>query len=409
VSATGDYDVLDEKVPYLSADPLARNEEARYGIFGTGESSSLLEHCRRALVRGFTAGPHGLPLIGDGDWNDGMNRVGARGRGESIWLGWFVHACGERFAGLLDVVGAPDEANHWRSRISELADSLAEHGWDGNWYLRAFDDDGNAMGSAHSAPPHIDSIAQSWAALSGAGQPSQTASALAAAERLLVHEDERLVLLLAPPFGAGAPAGYIADYPSGVRENGGQYTHAAAWLGWAYVARGDGDAAYRIARLLNPLERTRSAEGIARYCVEPYVVAADVYARPPWIGRGGWTWYTGAAAWTWRLVIEGILGLRRRDGALEVEPRLPSAWNGFEAWIREGELSVHVVVHNHRAGSTGGVSAQLDDTPIDSARVELAGSGTRTLEIWLGGGSPAAAAARSSREASAGESAESAS
>ncbi len=385
VAATADVGVLSERVPFLAGDPLEKGEDVRYGRFAPGEEATLLEHCRRALSRGFTTGAHGLPLIGDGDWNDGMNRVGTRGRGESIWLGWFVYACTVRLASLLEQVGERAEAERWRNRLPALARALSEHGWDGGWYLRAYDDDGAAIGSAHSAPPHIDSIAQSWAVLSGAGDPDKIAQALASAERMLVRQDDRLVLLLAPPFGPHGPdPGYIAAYPPGVRENGGQYTHAAAWLGWAHAERDDGNAAYRILSLLNPLERTRSREDVERYGVEPYVLAADVYARPPWVGRGGWTWYSGAAAWTWRLAVEGILGLRRRHGGLEVDPCLPSHWDGFEAWVREGELTVHVVVHNADATGRSIGAIHLDGESIERASIELVGKGERQLEIWLG-------------------------
>ncbi|HEX8107703.1 MAG TPA: hypothetical protein VF516_08230, partial [Kofleriaceae bacterium] len=255
---------------------------------------------------------------------------------------------------------------------------------DGAWYLRAYDDDGRAVGSAHSPPPHIDSISQSWAILSGAGDARRDDQALAAAERMLVRDSDRLVLLLAPPFGPHGPdPGYIAAYPPGVRENGGQYTHAAAWLGWAHAARGDGETAHRIAGLLNPLERTRTPAEVARYRVEPYVLAGDVYAGP-WAGRGGWTWYTGAAAWTWRLILEEILGVRRRRGALEVEPCIPRAWDGFDAWIRAGQLTVHVIVRNPEHVARGIAAVSLDGQPVERARVELAGTGERILEIQLG-------------------------
>jgi cyclic beta-1,2-glucan synthetase len=311
-----------------------------------------------------------------------MDRVGVEGRGESVWLGWFVHECTERLASMLQRVGESSEAERWRARLPGLRSALSEHAWDGSWYRRGYYDDGTVLGSAHSAPPHIDSIAQSWAAISRAGEPDQVAEALRAADHALVREQERLVLLLAPPFGVGGPdPGYIAAYPPGIRENGGQYTHAAAWLGWAQVAVADGQAAHRIFRLLNPLERTQSPAEVERYRVEPYVIAADVYGRPPFVGRGGWTWYTGAAAWTYRLAVEGLLGLRRRDGALDVSPCLPPDWNGFEADVRLGDGTVHVLVHNRRSGGVARV--ELDGAPQEHARVEPHGSGRRTLEIWL--------------------------
>jgi cyclic beta-1,2-glucan synthetase len=390
VAATGDVAILAEQVPFLLGEPLAPHEDVHYGHVPAGPPASLLEHCRRALVRGFTSGPHGLPLIGDGDWNDGMNHVGQRGRGESIWLGWFVYTCTERFADLLDRIGEQAEAQRWRDRLPPLTDALATHGWDGSWYRRAYHDDGRPIGSARGAPPHIDSIAQSWAVLSGAGQSDQIEQALAAAERMLVRADERLVLLLTPPFGARGPdPGYIASYPAGIRENGGQYTHAAAWLGWAHAARGDGDAAHRIFALLNPLERTTTPGDVERYRVEPYVLAADVCGQEPWTGRGGWTWYTGAAGWTWRLVVEALLGLRRRNGTLEVAPCIPAHWPGFEASVRAGPLTVHVVVHNRDVWHRGAVAeVQLDGQAVGRAVVDLRGAGTRRLELWLEEASP---------------------
>jgi cyclic beta-1,2-glucan synthetase len=387
--ATGDLAVLRERVPFLAGEPLTPRQKVHYARFTSAGEGTLLEHCRRALSRGFTTGPHGLPLIGHGDWNDGMDRVGVQGRGESVWLAWFVYDCTARFAALLEASGERDEARRWRERLPVLARALAEHGWDGAWYRRAYHDDGTPMGSARSAPPHIDSIAQSWAALSGAGDPRQVEQALASAERFLVREKDRLVLLLVPPFGAHGPeAGYIASYPPGVRENGGQYTHAAVWLGWAHAKQGDGNAAHRIFSLLNPLERTRSREEAQRYRIEPYVLAADVYSQRPWVGRGGWSWYTGAAGWMWRLGVEEILGLRRRGGALEVDPSVPSRWKGFEAWVREGELMVHVVVDNTSSAGRGVTAARLDGRTIDRARVELSGAGERRLEVWLGGSGP---------------------
>ena len=391
VRATGDVDILQTRIPFLVGEGVGPDHPVRFGRFGTTDEDSLLEHCRRALTRGLTAGIHGLPLIGDGDWNDGMNAVGPKGRGESVWLGWFVYACIDRFASMLDSAGdAEAEASRWRDRLPLLSTALAEHGWDGDWYRRAFHDDGAPMGSATSAPPHIDSIAQSWAALSGAAPPDQVTRALAAAERMLVDPESRLVLLLTPPFGPTGPhPGYIAAYPRGIRENGGQYSHAAAWLGWAHAARRDGNGAHRIFSLLNPLERTRTPSEVERYRVEPYVMAADVYAAPPWEGRGGWTWYTGAAAWTWRLAVEEILGLRRRHGALEVDPCLPSAWPGFEAWIRRDHVAVHVVVHNTGGTGHGVHEARLDGDTIPSAVVPRDCIGEHRLELWLGPASDA--------------------
>jgi cyclic beta-1,2-glucan synthetase len=386
VDATGDLDVLAEEAPYVAGEELRPGEETRYDRFRQAESTgTLLEHCRRAVERATTHGPHGLPLIESGDWNDGMDEVGVEGRGESIWLGWFLYTCTAQLASMFERTDRPEEAQRWRDQLPTLRRALHDHGWDGEWYLRAFYDDGTPIGSKQGPPPHIDSIAQSWAALSGAGDPERTSQALDAVDQRLVQQDDRLVLLLAPPFGREGPdPGYIAEYPAGVRENGGQYTHAAAWVGFAHALVGDGDAAHRIFSLLNPLERTTNEADVERYRVEPFVIAADVYARPPWVGRGGWTWYTGSAAWVWRLAVEAILGIRWRDGELEVSPTIPDDWSGFEATIRRGSAVVHVVVHNEDRGGVGGTHRELDGEPIDEPRIALDFNGEQRLEMWLG-------------------------
>jgi cyclic beta-1,2-glucan synthetase len=373
VAATGDRSILEEQVPFLTAPELRPEEHDRYGEFArAAEPASLLEHCRRALDRGFTEGPHGLPLIGGGDWNDGMNRVGAHGRGESVWLAWFVSATAIAFAELLTEAGQGVEAAHWRERASALNARIEQTAWDGDWYVRAFYDDGSPLGSSRSRSCQIDSIAQSWAILSGAGDRERSLHALRSADERLVRERERLVLLLAPPFqGARHDPGYIAAYPPGVRENGGQYTHASAWLGWAYARIGDGAAAMRIFDLLNPIHRTQTDADVERYRVEPYVLAADVYGAPPFTGRGGWTWYTGAAAWTWRLGVEAILGLYREAGGLRLDPCIPPEWPGFEATLRIDDRELHVTVDNPQRTGRGIRTLTLDGVELSSAVVKL--------------------------------------
>jgi cyclic beta-1,2-glucan synthetase len=387
VAATGDVSILDEPVPFLSAEPLKREEHDRYAEFGTSAAAPLFEHCRRAMQRGFTQGRHGLPLMGDSDWNDGMNRVGSEGRGESVWLGWFLCATASRFASLCERLDEHDEAENWRARAESLRASLEENAWDGGWYLRAFHDDGSALGSTTSRECRIDSIAQSWAVLSGSADTERARLALHAADDQLVREEDRLVLLLWPPFASTAhDPGYIRAYPRGVRENGGQYTHAATWLGWAYTALGDGAHAERIFRLLNPVLRARTSGEVARYRVEPYVLAGDIYSCSPWIARGGWSWYTGAAGWAYRLGVEAILGLRKEDGQLRIDPCIPSAWKGFEAWIKLGGQEVHVVVDNPDAVGGGVAEASLDGAPLDSGRIPLdpGGLGKHEVHIRLG-------------------------
>ncbi len=387
VEATGDASILNVSVPFLTAPPLRHDEHDRYAQFAPAPvEATVFEHCRRAMVRAKTEGCHGLPLIGDGDWNDGMNRVGVLGNGESVWLGFFLCATMNAFATLCERQGDLEEAERWRQSAAALGRRIDEVAWDGAWYLRAFYDDGSALGTARARTCRIDSIAQSWAVLSGAAQPARAAQALRSANEFLVRDSERLVVILDPPFEGSEPdPGYIKAYPSGVRENGGQYTHAATWLGFAHARIGDGAGAAEIFRLLNPILKTQAGEGAGRYRVEPYVLAGDVYGVPPFVGRGGWTWYTGAAAWMWRLGVEEILGLRRREGGLHVNPCVPPHWRGFEAWVRMGDENVHVVVDNSSGTGRGVVSMTLDGAVLEPPLVKLGpGSSKRELRVVLG-------------------------
>jgi cyclic beta-1,2-glucan synthetase len=395
VFATGDVSILSETVPFLTGAPLADGESDRYAAFSPSASpASLFEHCRRALVRAVTEGRHGLPLMGDGDWNDGMNRVGSEGRGESVWLGWFLCATMDRFAALCERRSDGAEAQVWRGRAKALRQRLDGCAWDGAWYVRAFHDDGSLIGSSKERECRIDSIAQSWAVLSATSGGAESASAggrvrlaVRAADRELVREADRLVLLLTPPFDVTRhDPGYIRAYPPGMRENGGQYTHAATWLGWAHVGLGDGERAERIFRILNPILRTKTREEAEVYRVEPYVLAGDVYSVAPWVGRGGWTWYTGAAAWAWRLGVEGILGLRMEDGGLRIDPCIPRSWKGFEGWIRFGAQDIHVAVENPDAVSGGIAMIALDGALLDTNRIPLdrSLSGRHEVRVRLG-------------------------
>jgi cyclic beta-1,2-glucan synthetase len=397
VLATSDTSILSERLPFLTGAPLRPDEHDRYAEFAPStRAESLFEHCRRALERAATEGVHGLPLMGDGDWNDGMSRVGSEGRGESVWLGWFLCATMNRFATLCDRQNENVEAASWRSRATALRAKIDACAWDGAWYLRAFHDDGSRLGSAKERECQIDSIAQSWAVLSATPGTfddgtalGRTHSALQAADARLVREADRLVLLLQPPFESTEhDPGYIRAYPPGVRENGGQYTHAATWLGWAYAALGDGQRAERIFRILNPILRVRTRDEANRYRVEPYVLPGDVYGAAPWVGRGGWTWYTGAAAWAWRLGVEGILGLRKEDGELRIDPCIPPTWKGFEAWVRMGAQRVHVVVDNPDAVGRGIATITLDGAPLGSnwIRLDPNTTGEHEVRVRLGKG-----------------------
>ncbi|MFC2968231.1 GH36-type glycosyl hydrolase domain-containing protein [Acidimangrovimonas pyrenivorans] len=346
VRATGDAGILDEAVPFLSAPPLGAEEDDRYAAFDrAARSETLFEHCRRALTRGVTAGAHGLPLIGAGDWNDGMDRVGHHGRGESVWLAWFAAHCAEGFADLAAGAGREELVEHWRHRAQDLKQAADRSAWDGAWYVRAFDDDGQPWGSKDCDECRIDSIAQSWSVLAGGPDQDRAEQALRSASHWLIDPELRLVRLLTPPFDrTPRDPGYIRAYPPGVRENGGQYTHAATWLGMAFAERGAGDEAYRVFDLINPIRRSASVEEAARYRAEPYVIPADVGGAAPFEGRAGWTWYTGAAAWSWRLGIEAVLGLQLVDGALQIAPCMPKGWGGYRARIRgpAGDIALRV-------------------------------------------------------------------
>jgi cyclic beta-1,2-glucan synthetase len=385
VEATGDLSVLSEPVSFLTGPPLRADEHDRYAKFEAGSSATLFEHCRRALERSLTHGKHGLPLMGDGDWNDGMNQVGSRGVGESVWLGWFLVATLTRFAAVADAMKDTASSERWRRQADELRAAIGQHAWDGAWYLRAFHDDGSLVGSASARECRIDSIAQSWSALSGGENEARTRKALASADERLVDESERLVLLLTPPFDSTRhDPGYIQAYPPGIRENGGQYTHAATWLGCAYAAIGDGEHAERIFRLLNPVLRAKTAEARDRYRIEPYAIAGDIYSTEPLVGRGGWSWYTGAAAWMWRLGVEAILGLQKERGDLKIEPCIPPAWSGFEAWVKVGAKSVHVVVENPDGVSSGIASMVVDGTAVEPGRLRLNGKELTEVRVRLG-------------------------
>jgi cyclic beta-1,2-glucan synthetase len=367
VEATGDESILSEEIPFLTGEPLEPDAVERYARFEAGaHRATLYAHCLAAIDRGRTAGTHGLPLFGSGDWNDGMNRVGAGGRGESVWLGWFLYATLVRFARVAGRRGDSVRAETLRRQAEALGGAIEAAAWDGAWYRRGYYDDGTPLGSAGSAECRIDSVAQSWAVLSSAADKSRATAAMQAVLRRLVREPEGLIRLLAPPFAETTEdPGYVRGYPPGVRENGGQYTHAAIWVLWALVEQGDIDRGVGLFQRLLPVRHALTAEAVARYRVEPYVLASDVYAAPPWTGRGGWTWYTGAAAWAYRLGLEQILGLHPSEGGWRVEPRVPAAWSAFEVVLREGDTITRVRVENPRRVNSGVVRLLLDGEPLE--------------------------------------------
>jgi cyclic beta-1,2-glucan synthetase len=386
VAATGDASILDEEIPFLHEPVLSPEEHDRYGSFDVSrERRSLLEHCERALEHGVTHGPHGLPLIGAGDWNDALDRVGARGEGESVWLAWFAVTVMKDFAALCTRLGRVDLAEMWQRRACDLGRTADAVAWDGEWYVRAFADDGRPWGSRTNDECRIDSIAQSWAVLSGAADPGRARCALEAVERELVRDADRLIRLLWPPFDqTSRDPGHIKAYPPGIRENGGQYTHAAAWLGFAFAAIGDGRRAAHVLDLLNPITRATTRDAVRQYRTEPYVLAADIGSVAPHVGRGGWTWYTGSAAWTWRLGIEGILGLRLREGRLAIEPCLPPTWNGFEATVRgaKGTLAISVEAADAVDASRPAVTVDGAASATSDVAFPIDGS-TRTVRVLV--------------------------
>ena len=324
VDATGDVAILEEEISFLDADELATDEHSRYGQFNTTEwTRSLFEHCEVALNRAARFGEHGLPLMGSGDWNDGMDRLGARGKGESVWLAWFIVVTSEKFAGLCRKRGRDADAEQWMNRAAEMRRTADEAGWDGAWYRRAFDDDGNPVGSAANDECRINSIAQSWATFASAND-ERVPEALQSAWDLLVSQEEGLARLLWPAFDKGLlDPGYIKAYPPGVRENGGQYSHAAAWLAMAFAEQGDPEKAFAIFDMINPVRRSDDEAKAGHYRLEPYAVAGDISAGSSHSGQGGWSWYTGAAGWAWQLAIKSILGLQQGDDHLTLRPCIP--------------------------------------------------------------------------------------
>ncbi|MBK5571912.1 MAG: glycosyl transferase, partial [Ensifer sp. SSB1] len=314
VSVTGDYALLREPVPFISSPVLTDEQEETFGVPEISpETATLYDHCCRALERGLRTGRHGLPLMGTGDWNDGMNKVGAEGLGESVWNGWFFLTTLRSFATLATATGDSERAAWCEERAEALRVSLETHAWDGSWYRRAYFDDGTPLGSSVNDECQIDAIPQAWAVISGAADAGRASKGMQAVWDRLVRHEDKLIRLFDPPFDKGAlQPGYIKGYVPGIRENGGQYTHAAAWVVLATALSGDGDRAFELWSMLNPINHALSAEDTGRYMVEPYVVSADIYGAPPHSGRGGWTWYTGSAGWLYRVGLEAILGIRRQ-------------------------------------------------------------------------------------------------
>jgi cellobiose phosphorylase len=390
IDVTGDAGILDASAPFLEGPRLTGEQRELYFQPSVSiDHATVFEHCRRAIEKGTTSGPHGLPLIGTCDWNDGLSSVGDQGKGESIWLAWFLVDVLKKFAGLCAARGEQELASRYHDRADRLSATVERTSWDGEWYLRAFFDDGTPLGSRENEEARIDSLSQSWSVICGAGNPDRAAVSMRSVEEHLIREKEKLVLLYTPPFDKSSPhPGYIMAYPPGVRENGGQYTHAALWVAMAFARMRDGDRAVKILQMLNPVERSRTPDGYAAYKTEPYVVAADVYSLQSQTGRGGWTWYTGSAGWMYRVWLEEVLGFKLRAGSLSIEPVLPENWPGYVLTFRYGRTEYRIEVEN--GGERSKQQIQLVDdgeshaihiyagTPISRNPVEAADPPTTT-------------------------------
>ena len=387
VLATGDTGVLSESISFIEGRPVNPEDDSYYDLPAeSAVSESLYQHCVRAIRRGLPTGDHGLPLMGSGDWNDGMNLVGMQGKGESVWLGFFLYDTLVRFSALARDHGDAEFSSECLSAASALRHNIDQHGWDGGWYRRAYFDDGTPLGSTVNTECQIDSISQSWSVLSGAGDPERSRIAMDALDKRLVRREDGLIQLLEPPFDTSAlNPGYIKGYVPGVRENGGQYTHAAIWAAMAFAASGDSRRAWECFDLINPVHHGSSAKAVSTYKVEPYVVAADVYAVAPHTGRGGWTWYTGSASWMYRLILESLLGLRIEAGQLRLAPCLPAGWPGFKVKYRYRQ-TLYAIAITQTEEVVQEVRFVLDGVAQRTAAIDLIDDQLgHTVEVWLPG------------------------
>ncbi|HWR61410.1 MAG TPA: glucoamylase family protein [Clostridia bacterium] len=388
IDRTGDYGILDTTEGYLEDEQLREGEDERYDIpFVSETSGSLYEHCIRAIERGLKFGHHGIPLMGSGDWNDGMSTVGNKGKGESVWLGWFLYDILMKFSGLCRHKLDTNKADRYMNIAREIAKAQEENAWDGNWYRRAYFDNGTPLGSAENTECKIDSLAQSWAIISGAGNPERVREAMGAVEQYLIRKDDGLITLLTPPFDEGElEPGYIKGYLPGVRENGGQYTHAAVWVIMAYAMLGNGDKAWELFSMLNPINHANTMLEASRYKAEPYVMAADVYAVPPHTGRGGWTWYTGAAGWMYNTGMQQILGFKKKSGRIIFEPCIPRDWSEYNIRYRHSKgTSYNITVRNPERLNRGAVTVLLDGKRLEGNEVQLREDGIEhKVEVIIG-------------------------
>lgn len=386
IERTGDAAILEETNVFLEANPLKEDEEELYSIPRISqEQGTVYEHCIRAIERGLRFGEHGLPLIGSGDWNDGFSRIGIKGKGESVWLGWFLYLTLTRFSSICDGHKDLERGTRYRRIAEELQQNMELHGWDGGWYRRAYFDDGTPLGSSQNRECQIDALAQSWSVLSGAAKPTRAKDAMLALEHYLWRKEDGVLLLLTPPFDKFLPdPGYIKGYVPGVRENGGQYTHGASWAILAYTSLGEGDKAAELFQMLSPIHHARTEHEVNRYKVEPYVVAADVYATHPHIGRGGWTWYTGASGWMYQAGLEGILGFKRQGDKLVLKPCIPSRWPSYRLTYQYQTSKYEIFVENPMCRMTGCERITLDEEVLLEPAILLKDDGqTHTVHLTM--------------------------
>ncbi len=387
VEYTGDSSILTEEIHFLKDAPLKDDEDERYGIPSVSdEKASIYEHCIRAIERSLRFGEHGIPLMGSGDWNDGMSTVGNKGKGESIWLGWFLATILSKFKALCKMMNDTDRGDRYARISAEIVEAIEENGWDGSWYRRAYFDNGTPLGSIENEECTIDSLAQSWAVISGLGRKDRAKEAMESVERHLIRWDAGMILLFTPPFDkSDLHPGYIKGYVPGVRENGGQYTHAAIWVINAFALMGDGDKAWKLYNMINPINHTRTSIECAVYKVEPYAIAADVYAIEPHVGRGGWTWYTGAAGWMYRVGLEYILGFQKKGDRLIIQPCTPKDWKEYSIQYRYLDTNYHITVKNPENVNGNVKSITIDGYKIKGKEIRLTNDGKpHDIEVILG-------------------------
>ncbi|ERI94105.1 glycosyltransferase family 36 [Clostridiales bacterium oral taxon 876 str. F0540] len=381
IKNTGDYSILDEISSYLIDEPLKEGEDERYKITpASDETGTIYEHCIKAIEISLRFGSHNIPLMGSGDWNDGMSTVGNKGTGESIWLGWFLYSILDNFKDLCLYKKDEERAEKYKTMQEFIRENLEKYAWDGGWYRRAYFDDGTPLGSYENDECQIDSLSQSWSVISGAGKRSRSEEAMEALERHLIKEDKGMVLLLTPAFNSSTlEPGYIKGYIAGVRENGGQYTHASTWVVLAMAKLGYGYKAWRTYHMINPINHSKSNLDAERYKVEPYVMTADVYTTEGHEGRGGWSWYTGASGWMYRVGIEGILGLKQVGGkGFTIKPAIPKEWNEYQIYYKKDDCIYHIEV---KRGDDSMI--YLDGEPLKDNIVPYLQSGEHVVEVII--------------------------